>query len=80
VTVRGVARLVFGIVRDWARGVAICTAGAVEQALADMHTLTHLADNIRDACTNDLDDRLAVYEAHAWPHEDTTRRDGVARR
>ena len=76
-TFRGVARLVFGVARDWARGVAICTAAAVDQARADLHTLPHLADNIRDACTSDLDQRLDGYEAHAWPHDDITRRDNI---
>jgi hypothetical protein len=77
VTVRGVARIVFGVVCDWARGVAICTVGAVDQARKDVHTFTHLAENIRDGCTPP-DDLLAVYEAHQTPYEDTTRRDGVA--
>lgn len=75
-TVRGVARLLFGIARDWCRGVAICTAAAVDQARTDLHTLTHLAEHIRDGCTPP-DDLLAVYEAHSTPYEDVTRRDGI---
>ena len=87
-SLRGVVRIVAGIVRDWARGVALCTVGAVGQARTDLHgaigrvredlhTFTHLPENIHDACSNSLDDRLAGYEAHAWPHEDLTARDNV---
>lgn len=76
-TVRGVARLAFGVVRDWARGVALCTTAAFDQFRTDVHTLTHLAEAIRDGCTPP-DELLAVYEAHRTPYEDVTHRDGVA--
>lgn len=76
VTAAGIARVVARIVADWARGVVICTAGAIDQTRRDVHTFTHLAENIRDGCTPP-DDLLAAYETHARPYEDVTARDNV---
>lgn len=78
VTVRGIARLAFRVAADFAHGVGLCCREMASDIADDVSTLVHLNDAIRDAFTQPLDDRLAGYEAHGWPHEDTTRRDGVA--
>ena len=76
-TVRGVARIVAVTAADFFRGVALCAREMAADIADDLATLVHLNDAIRDAFTNSLDDRLAGYEAHAWPHEDITRRDNI---
>jgi hypothetical protein len=71
-TAKGVARLAVYLAGTVTLGVAII----VRDAIADIGHGVHKAWNApREG--RSVDDLLAGYEAHAWPHKDTTARDNV---